>query len=97
MPSPFPGIDPFLESPAFWTDFHARFINYWCEAISDALSADYEAGLGERVYLIEHDPDSRKLVFPDVAVTRIDEPTCISSTGAVATRTAALSRSSAMP
>ncbi|MEZ6149030.1 MAG: DUF4058 family protein [Pirellulaceae bacterium] len=73
MPSPFPGIDPFIESQAFWSDFHARFVNYWCEAISEALPNAYEAGLGERVYLIEHDPDSRKLVFPDVAVLHEDE------------------------
>ena len=74
MPSPFPGIDPFLEVPAFWSDFPAPFINYWREAIADALPTNYEAGLGERVYLIEHEPDSRKLVFPDAAVTRVDEP-----------------------
>lgn len=83
MPSPFPGIDPFIESPAFWSDFHARFLNYWCEAISDALPREYEAGLGERVYLIEHNPDSRKLVFPDVAVTQIDEPLRRSSSSAI--------------
>ncbi len=69
MPSPFPGIDPFLELPAFWSDFHVRFINCWCEAIADALPDNYEAGLGERVYLIEHEPDARKLIYPDVAVT----------------------------
>ena len=22
MPSPFPGMDPYLESPRFWTDFY---------------------------------------------------------------------------
>jgi hypothetical protein len=33
MPSPFPGIDPFLEGPAYWSDFHATFINYWREAM----------------------------------------------------------------
>jgi hypothetical protein len=85
MPSPFPGFDPFLESPAFWSDFHATFINYWREAISDALPGEYEAGLGERVYLIEHDPDSRKLVFPDVAVTRAHDTALRSGDAAVAT------------
>lgn len=69
MPSPFPGMDPFLESPAYWSDFHARFVNCWCEAIAEALPPNYEAGLGEHVYLMECDPDGRKLVFPDVAVT----------------------------
>ena len=69
MPSPFPGIDPYLEAPAFWSDFHSTFINYWREAIADALPDNYEAGIGERVYLIENEPDARKMVFPDVAIT----------------------------
>ena len=70
--NPFPGMDPFLENPAWWSDFHSTFINYWRETIADALPADYEASLGDRVYLIEHDPDERKLGFPDVAVTQGD-------------------------
>ncbi len=72
MPSPFPGIDPYLEAPAFWSDFHSTFINYWREAIADALPDNYEAGIGERVYLIEHEPEARKLICPDVAITDAD-------------------------
>ncbi len=53
---PFPGMGPFLELPAYWSDFHLTFIHYWREAIADALPGDYEATLGERVYLVEHDP-----------------------------------------
>ncbi len=56
MASPFPGMDPFLEDPAFWSDFHFRFINYWCEIIADQLPSEYEANLGERLYLVEMDP-----------------------------------------
>lgn len=69
MSNPFPGMDPFLELPAYWSDFHSRFINAWCEAIAEALPADYEATLGERVYLVEHDPEARRLGYPDIAVT----------------------------
>jgi hypothetical protein len=87
MNSPFPGMDPFLEQPAFWSDFHFTFINYWREAIADALPPEYEATLGERVYLVEHDPDMRKLGFPDVAVTHDDlsSPTPPSSSSGTAT------------
>ncbi len=70
MPSPFPGMDPFLELPAYWSDFHFTFINYWREAIADVLPPDYEAALGERVYLVEHDPEARRLGYPDVAVSQ---------------------------
>jgi hypothetical protein len=70
MASPFPGMDPFLENPAYWLDFHARFINCWCEAVADALPANYEASIGERVYLVEHDPEARKLAYPDIGVSQ---------------------------
>jgi hypothetical protein len=70
MGSPFPGMDPFLELPAWWSDFHYTFINYWREAIADTLPAGYEASLGDRVYLVEHDPEARKLGYPDLAVTQ---------------------------
>src|SRR5947209_5759723 len=70
MRSPFPGMDPFLEDPAYWSDFHYTFINYWREAIADQLPSEYEANLGERLYLVEMmDPETRTLVYPDVAVS----------------------------
>ncbi len=31
MPSPFPGMDPFLESQGFWQDFHTRLLTYCSE------------------------------------------------------------------
>lgn len=74
MPSPFPGMDPFLESPGAWSDFHYTFVNYWREAIADGLPDEYEANIGERVYLIEVDPKTRKLIYPDVAVTHDGSP-----------------------
>jgi hypothetical protein len=37
MKSPFPGMDPYLESPEIWPDFHSRFINAWCEAIAGRI------------------------------------------------------------
>src|SRR5437868_2144816 len=86
MPSPFPGMDPYLEHPAFWSDFHSTFINYWREALVDQLPDEYEANLGERVYLVEHDPDSRKLIFPDVAVSN-DDPFGAPSSGSSAVAT----------
>lgn len=43
MPSPFPGMDPYLEDPAFWSDFHARFLTYLSDAINERLPDNYEA------------------------------------------------------
>ena len=43
MPSPFPGMDPYLESPTFWSDFHATFINTLSETLNDRLSQNHVA------------------------------------------------------
>ncbi|MDX1927253.1 MAG: DUF4058 family protein [Pirellulaceae bacterium] len=85
MPSPFPGIDPYLEDPAFWSDFHSTFINYWRETIADALPDNYEAGIGERVYLIENEPEARKLALPDVTITDDDSTGQVTRASGVAT------------
>ncbi|HWY87334.1 MAG TPA: DUF4058 family protein [Gemmataceae bacterium] len=53
MANPFPGMDPYLEDPAYWPDFHHRFIDCWCEAVADLLPESYEARLDERVNLEE--------------------------------------------
>lgn len=68
MPSPFPGMNPFLEGPAFWSDFHFRFVNTWCETVAGCLPDAYSARIGERVYLVEQPPVTKKLILPDVAL-----------------------------
>jgi hypothetical protein len=70
MASPFPGMDPYLEDPAIWPDFHATFINYWRESIADRLPSNYDARIGERVTLIESFEMPAKSIIPDVAVVR---------------------------
>ena len=42
MKSPFPGMDPDLEDPAFWQDFHQSFNTYWRDAVAEALPDNYE-------------------------------------------------------
>jgi hypothetical protein len=66
-------MDPFLEDPGYWPDFHSRFINNWADALSDVLPEQYEANLGEGVYLVEHDPEAGKLMSPDIGV--VESPT----------------------
>lgn len=72
MPSPFLGMDPFLEHPGFWSDFHNGFIVYWRDALADALPEQFEIGIGDRVYLVEQEPDARKRIAPDLAVLERD-------------------------
>jgi hypothetical protein len=70
MPSPFPGMDPYLEDPAFWPDFHFTFLFCWREAIADLLPDDYEARVDERVNLVQMSPEVIRLIYPDLAVTK---------------------------
>lgn len=37
MPSPFPGIDPYLEQPNFWSSFHFRLIGAMAAAIAPQI------------------------------------------------------------
>jgi hypothetical protein len=63
-------MDPYLETPAFWSDFHARFVTYWCDALSDSLPENYEARINEKVNLVEVSPPRRRLIEPDVGITQ---------------------------
>ena len=52
MPSPFPGMDPYLESPAHWSDFHGTFVPALRDAINQRLPKNYIARIGEHVSVI---------------------------------------------
>lgn len=51
MPSPFPGMDPYLEARAVWPDVHASLITYIREALQPQIRPKYVARIGERVQL----------------------------------------------
>jgi hypothetical protein len=75
-------MDPFLEHPAYWSDFHPRFIYNWADAIADVLPDQYDASIGEHVWLVDHDPEVRKLINPDVAVVASTRKSKAKSTSA---------------
>src|SRR2546423_722627 len=86
MPSPFPGMDPYLEAPAFWADFHAAFLTYLRDAINERLPDNYEARLDEKVNLVERSPDRIKLIEPDLALSR-DQPSGSRATSGIGVAT----------
>ena len=51
MPSPFPGMDPHLEHPDIFPDFHDRFVTYVSDAIQLQLPEPYYAALGRRAWI----------------------------------------------
>lgn len=66
MPSPFPGMDPFLEHPEIFPDFHDRFVTHLSEAVQPRLPAPYIATLGRRAWI----EVSERYSEPDVQIAR---------------------------
>ena len=80
MPSPFPGMDPYLEEPRRWPDVHQRLITYLTDALQPAIRPRYHARMGERVYIMNPPRSIAPDVFliarpkPDVGGRRVREP-----------------------
>jgi hypothetical protein len=55
MVSPFPGMDPYLEQPAFWSSFHSKFVVAMADAIEAQLGSAYYVEVETRSYLDEKD------------------------------------------
>lgn len=51
MPGPFPGMDPYLESPLYWRGLHARLINQISDELQPQLLPRYVCMIEERVLL----------------------------------------------
>jgi len=68
MPSPFPGVDPYIEDQHFWRDFHLRFLNYCCERIADELPPNYEARFDETIRFTETSEEEEEFKIPDLSV-----------------------------
>jgi hypothetical protein len=69
MPSPFPGMNPYLEHPAVFPGLHSRLITALSESLQDKLPAPYYAEIGERVWV----EVSQRFVEPDATVLRRGE------------------------
>src|SRR5258708_5935893 len=66
MPSPFPGMDPFLENPELFPSLHHGMITFLQEALQPRLPENYVATCELRVWL----EAGQRQVVPDVNVHR---------------------------
>jgi len=55
MPSPFPGMDPWLEDPDLFPDIHDSLITYLRDAINAQLPEPYYARSATRIWLDDED------------------------------------------
>lgn len=72
MKSPFPGMDPYLES--HWRDVHQSLAIYARDQLQVKLPNDLIARVEEQVYVEPHgaQPDGR-IIYPDVRVTEHED------------------------
>src|SRR5438477_4232908 len=64
MPSPFPGMDPYLEDHALWPGVHDSLIVYTRDFLQPLLLPRYFVEIGERIYF----EDPREVIYPDAVV-----------------------------
>lgn len=73
MPTPFPGMDPYLEQPALWPNVHTSLIIAIRDELAPRLRPRYYIAVEERIVRM----DSDELVFairPDVSVFEPSTP-----------------------
>ncbi len=68
MPSPFPGMDPYLEQPAFWSSFHSRLMVAIADTIEPQLSPQYYVEVETRTYQSDDSEDGLLIGIPDAIV-----------------------------
>src|SRR5437868_124858 len=69
MPSPFPGMNPFLEQEDGWNDFHERFIPAAAEEIGKQVQPAYIVKIDQNVYVQELPENDRTFLGrPDLFV-----------------------------
>jgi hypothetical protein len=85
MPSPFPGMDPYLERRNVWPDVHSALIVATRDALAPQVAPAYYVAIEERMYIVAL--DSAELVGrSDVAI--ITAPTTVQPASEAETATA---------
>jgi Protein of unknown function (DUF4058) len=90
MPSPFPGMNPYLECSDLWTELHHRLITALANAITANLSFEYRVAIEKRVYTVVPE-DSVLIGIPDASVvsqSTVSQSTVRSPGGTLSTMTA---------
>ena len=68
MPSPFPGMDPYIEHPDVWSDFHGRLADEISAELNKVIQPRYVARLTPRVTYEIVEIEKPRSVRPDVGV-----------------------------
>lgn len=74
VPSPFPGMDPYLENPPSWMGFHNKLVVEIETALNGLIQPAYYADIEERVYILSDTDPARRQVVPDIKIVRTGKP-----------------------
>ncbi|MGH7138207.1 MAG: DUF4058 family protein [Pirellulales bacterium] len=87
MPSPLPGMNPYLEQDDVWEDFHHNFFTWTQASLNSRLGENYFARIEARLYIRELSGDERRFFGradvgvssrggpqPQTAVVELDAP-----------------------
>src|SRR2546426_10933170 len=79
MPSPFPGMDPYLEDPDIWEDFHANLAGEIQSQLAPRLRPRYIAAITRRVSYEEVavEETQRHSAKPDVSWCACRRQKCV--------------------
>lgn len=73
MPSPFPGMNPWIERSAVWQDFHDSFLPAAREMLNAQIVPRYLARIQEHLYVDDFEEESHLIGISDVSVSEPDE------------------------
>jgi Protein of unknown function (DUF4058) len=62
MPSPFPGMNPYLEQADVWQDFHQSFIPLLRQLLAEQVRPKYLVQIAEQICIHELPEDQRWLI-----------------------------------
>lgn len=74
MPNPFPGMNPYLESPELWRSVHNRLIVAIADLLTPQLLPKYLVDIEQRIYQLSGE-DALVIGIPDVTIQRSLAPT----------------------
>ncbi|MBE9140129.1 DUF4058 family protein [Nodosilinea sp. LEGE 07088] len=86
MPSPFPGMNPYLENPDLWPEVHHLLIGLLAETLNPQLLPTYRVAIEKRVYQLSGE-DALLIGIPDVAIASAQAKTHPSSVAVVSPST----------
>lgn len=74
MPSPFPGMDPYLEGPEIWPGFHHRLADELADQLNAQIEPKYYADIEIRTVVEEIALGKRSTMIPDTALFEVQTP-----------------------